>query len=793
MVTEQAHSEGFAIPGAGAVARTEDARLLTGRADYIANLPPHDALCAVFVRSPLAHARLSEIDTADAAAMPGVVAVWAAADLGVGDLPTGRAPEATARPLLARDTVRFAGEAVAVVVATSHAAAVDAAEAVFVDYDPLEPVIDAEAALGLDGRDDAPLLFPALGTNRVISHDQSSAPVAESGDAEADDAASGGSVDVGDVLADAEVVVSGRFVNQRVAPVPLEAGATMAIPQEEALTVYASTQTPFRLRGLLATLLGLDETSVRVVAPDVGGAFGAKIPPYPEQIVIPALARRLGRPVRWVEERGESFQAMCHGRAQTQHVTIGATRDGRVTGVRARIVADCGAYPTGPGVGMPANTLHMTPGTYRIPAVDLRADVAATTTTPITAYRGAGRPEATALIERGMDLLAAELGLDPVEVRRRNLVDADAFPYTTATGAVYDSGDYHRALDLALEAADYKGWRAEQAARRERGDRQVLGVGVSTYVEITAGGMTGEFGAAAVDDTGRVTVRTGIGPHGQGHETMLAQIAAGVLDVGLDQVRVVHSDTGAIPQGAGTMGSRSLQIGGSAVRAAAYTVRDKARRLAAHLLEADEGDIEVAGGRVGVAGAPTMALTWAELAAAASSDRRPDDMEPGLSCEGRFEQDAATYPFGAHVSVVEVDVDTGQVVPLRHVAVDDCGVVLNPTLADGQVHGGLAQGIAQALWEEVVYDELGNPLTATLATYAMPSAVEMPEFVLRRPQTPTPLNPLGAKGIGEAATIGSTPAVQNAVVDALAHLGVRHIDLPCTPERVWRALNAAHG
>lgn len=789
MATEQKDRQDAAAPGAGAVLRTEDERLLTGRASYIANLEPHDALRAVFVRSPLAHARVTEIDTAHAAAMPGVVAVWTAAELDLPDLPSGKAPEVTARPILARDTVRFAGEAVALVVATSHAVALDAAEAVFVDYDPLEPVTDAEAALSLGGRDETPLLFPSLGTNRVASHDQSSAPVAESG--ETDDEAGGGPAAVGDVLADADVVVSGRFVNQRVAPVPLEAGATMAVPQPETLTVYASTQTPFRLRGLLAGLLGLDEAAVRVIAPDVGGAFGAKIPPYPEQVAVPAAARRLGRPVRWIEERSESLQAMCHGRGQTQHVDIGATRDGRLTGVRARIVADCGAYPTGPGVGMPANTLHMVPGTYRIPAVDLRADVAVTTTTPITAYRGAGRPEATALIERGMDLLADELDLDPVEVRRRNLVASDEFPYTTATGAVYDSGDYHRALDIALETADYHGLRAEQAAGRERGDRRVLGIGVASYVEITAGGMTDEFGAAAVDDAGMVTVRTGIGPHGQGHETMLAQIAAGVLDVAMDQVRVVHSDTGAIPHGAGTMGSRSLQIGGSAVRAATHTLREKAKRLAAHLLEADEGDIEVAGGRVGVAGAPTLALTWAELAAAADSDRRPDDMEPGLACEGRFEQDAATYPFGVHVSVVEVDVDTGQVVPRRHIAVDDCGVVLNPMLADGQVHGGLAQGIAQALWEEVVYDELGNPLTATLATYAVPMATEMPEFVLRRPQTPTPLNPLGAKGIGEAATIGSTPAVQNAVVDALAHLGVRHVDLPCSPERVWQALRAA--
>jgi carbon-monoxide dehydrogenase large subunit len=783
------------VPGAGAVPRTEDARLLTGRARYIANLPPQDALVAVFVRSPLAHARITAIDTTEAAASRDVVAVLTAADLDLPALPAGRAPEETARPILARDTVRFAGEAVALVVARTHAAALDAADAVVVDYDPLEPVTDAEAALSADGGA-APVLFPELGTNLVGSHDQSSAAVVESGEPASDDAAAAvGPAEVGDVLADAEVVVSGRFVNQRVAPVPLEAGAVLALPDEPergALTVYTSTQTPFRLRSVLGRVLGLDKAAVRVTAPDMGGAFGAKIPPYPEQVAVPAVARRLGSPVRWVETRSESFQSLCHGRAQTQHVEVGATRDGVITGLRARLVADVGAYPTGPGVGMPSNTLHMIPGCYRIPAVDLRADCAVTTTTPITAYRGAGRPEATALIERAADLLAAELGFDPVTVRRRNFVGADDFPYTTATGETYDTGDYHHALGLALEAGGYDGLRGEQAARRERGERRLLGVGLSTYVEVTAGGMTDEFGAVTVGADGVITARTGIGPHGQGHETSLAQIVAGVLAVPIEQVGVVHSDTAAVPRGSGTMGSRSLQIGGSAVRAAAHTVRDKARRLAAALLEADEGDVELVEGGLAVAGAPSLALSWAELAAAADdAGRRPDDMEPGLSCEEVFEQDDATYPFGAHVSVVEVDVDTGVVTPVRHVAVDDCGVVLNPTLVDGQVHGGLAQGIAQALWEEMVYDELGNPLTSTLATYAVPMATEMPEMVLRRPQTPTPLNPLGAKGVGEASTIGSTPAVQNAVVDALSHLGVRHVDLPCTPERVWRALRDA--
>lgn len=775
-------------PHSGSVPRVEDARLVTGAARYVADLEPRDALWAVFVRSPLAHARLTTLDLEPVRAAPGVVVAWGGDELDW-SLPAGRAPAATARPLLARDVVRFAGEAVALVIAETPVAAVDAAEAVDVDYDPLEPVTDLEAAAGPD----APRLFAGHGSNVVARHDQASGMIDESGErrdgaAHADPAAAGAA---DDVLDDADVVVHARFVNQRVAPVPLEAGATLAVPHGDTLTVWASTQSPFVLRGRVAEALGLDLDAVRVVVPDVGGAFGAKITIAPEQVAVAVAAWRLGRAVRWVEQRSESLQAMVHGRAQVQHVEVGARRDGRITGLRARLLADCGAYPTGPGIGMPSGTLRMACGTYAIDRVDLRADCVVTTTTPVSAYRGAGRPEATAMIERAVDLVAAEVGLDPVEVRRRNFVTT--FPHPTPTGAVYDSGDYHHALDVALEAADYDGLRREQADRRARGDRALLGVGLATYVEVTAGaGLTEEYGAVEVGHDGTVTVRTGIAPHGQGHETSLAQIVGGVLATPITQVRVVHSDTAEVPRGAGTMGSRSLQIGGSAARAAAHTVLRRARALAAHLLEVDERDVELtAPGRLGVAGAPQAALSWAELAVAADDPaRRPPDAEP-LSCEEVFTQPDATYPFGAHVSVVEVDADTGVVTPRRHVAVDDCGTVLNPMLVDGQVHGGLAQGLGQALWEEMVYDELGNPLTASLASYRAPMATEMPELVLRRPETPTPLNALGAKGVGEAATIGSTPAVQNAVVDALAHLGVRHVDLPCTPERVWRSLRAA--
>jgi carbon-monoxide dehydrogenase large subunit len=455
------------------------------------------------------------------------------------------------------------------------------------------------------------------------------------------------------------------------------------------------------------------------------------------------------------------------------------------------ILADMGAYPT--ATYLPPTTQMMLSGVYRIPRIACRGRSVVTNTTPVAPYRGAGRPEATALLERSMDLLAAELEMDPAEIRRRNLIPPDAFPYDTAVGTTYDVGDYERALDEALRLSGYERLREEQAERRARGDRVQLGIGLSTYVEIT--GFAREFGSVEVSPDGSATVLTGISPHGQGHETSFAQIASAILGIPMDRVRVVHSDTGVVPSGEGTYGSRSLQIGGSAVWNASQAVLEKARRVAAHLLEVAEADIvHHDDGRVGVAGAPDRALTWGELATAATeSPRLPEGLEPGLSASVKFKQKDSTFPFGAHVAVVEVDMETGEVRPVRHVAVDDCGRILNPLLVEGQVHGGLAQGIAQALYESVEFDELGTPLTSNLTSYLMPSAAELPGFVSAHTETPTPLNPLGAKGIGEAATVGSTPAVQNAVVDALSPLGVRHIDMPCSPERVWRAIRGASG
>jgi len=756
-----------ADPMDGAMRRREDPPLLTGTARYTDDLAVPGALQAVFVRAPLAHGRIEAVRVTAAVAMPGVVGVFTAADLALPPMPAGTAPAAFARPVLADTTVRFLGEPVALVVAGTRAQALDAAEAVEVDYQPLEAVVDPLAALEAG----APLLFPGHGSNLAKQRAWPRPSTALEG---------------------AEVVVRARFVNQRVAAAPMEPNAAVAVPDPErdALTLYVPCQAPFSVREVVADALGLAADRVRVVAPAVGGGFGARIATYPEQVAVAAVARRLGRPVRYVESRSESMLAMSHGRAQVQDVELGATRDGRLVGLRARLVGDGGAYP-GEAAYLPGSTRLMASGVYRIPRIEVATACVATNTTPVAAYRGAGRPEATALLERAVDLLAAELAIDPAELRRRNLIPPDAFPYQTPTKARYDTGDYRAALDRVLEVAGYRELRAEQAERRRRGDRRQLGVGLAVYVEVT--GFGSEYGAVAVQPDGLVTVSTGTSPQGQGHETSFAQLVAATLGVAPEAVRVVHSDTALLPRGDGTMASRSLQVGGSAVLQAAELVMDKARALAAHLLEAPAEDVAVFPGEgLGVAGAPSTALAWSELAAAAADPRRrPGGMPPGLDAATDFTLQGSTYPFGAHLAVCEVDLETGLARALRHVAVDDAGRILNPMLAEGQVHGGIAQGIAQALFEEVRYDEAGNCLTGTLASYAMPSAADLPAFETLRTQTPTPLNPLGAKGIGESGAIGATPAVQNAVVDALAHLGVTHIDLPLTPERVWRAIQAA--
>jgi len=746
-----------------AVRRREDPRLVTGTGRYVDDIQPDRCLHVAFVRSSLAHASIRAVDIAAAASAPGVVAVLTAADLGLpARVGFQMVPEVFARPPLAVGRVRFVGEPVALVVAESRDAAVDAAQLVGLDLEPLEVVVDVDAARQAGST----LLFPAHGSN-VANH------FAPRGD--------------NDVLAGAEVTVKGRFINQRLAPVPMEPEAILVAPEGGKLVVWATSQTPFGLRAAMASSLGMAEGDIRVVVGDMGGGFGAKAGARPELIVVAAAARKLGRPVKWIETRSENLVGMTHGRGQVQHVELGATRDGRLVGLRARVVADVGAYPA-IAVLLPFLTGQMSAGVYTIPAIDYEAHCVVTNTTPLAAYRGAGRPEAAAMVERAMDMLAVELRMDPAELRRRNLIPPDQFPHTTAGGATYDSGEYERALDKLLEISAYAELRAEQARRRDRGDRMQLGIGLSVYVEVTAVGTGPEWGAVRIEPDGTATVRCGTTSSGQGHETSLAQIAAEQLGLPIDSVLVVHSDTDAVERGSGTVGSRSMQHGGSAVHQAARELRHKARDLASHLLEASPDDIVFLDGTVGVAGVPDRSFSWASLVAAAGDRKNlPQGMEPGLAAEADFAGDGS-YPFGAHCAVVEVDVETGDARLTRFFAVDDCGRIINPLLAEGQVHGGIAQGIGQALFEEVVFDDQGTPRTASLIDYQIPTIGEIPEVVTATTETPSPNNPLGAKGIGESGTIGSTPAVQNAVVDALSHLGIRHLDMPLTPERVWSAL-----
>jgi carbon-monoxide dehydrogenase large subunit len=745
------------------VLRVEDPDLLTGKGTFIANLRVPGLRHAAFVRSSMAHARLTSVDVSEARRAPGVTTVLTAEDLGIEPFHGFMVLNAhCARPPLATDKVRFVGEPIALVIAETAAQAEDAAELVIVDYDPLDAVVDPEAALDAD----APLQFEEMGTNLAAGSRDPADP---------------------DPLASASHIVRLRIENQRVAVVPMEGNAIAVIPGDDGaghdLVVYVSTQMPHGLHTTLCRLLELDADRVRVVTPHVGGGFGAKAGVAAEHLVVTAAARQVGCPLSWIEGRSENLVAMPHGRGQVDYVEMGFDDDARITGMRLRVVSDAGAYAGFGGALAIGPTRLMAQGVYRIPAIRYDVAAAVTNTTPMGAFRGAGRPEATELLERVMDVAADELGVDPVELRRRNLLDADAFPMTSVMGAAYDSGDYRRALDEALRVADYEELRAEQDRRRKRGDRVALGIGVAVYVEVTAGGGGKEFGQVEVHDDGTATIRVGTSSHGQGHATSFAMIVADRLGIPLESVRFIQSDTAEVPRGGGTGGSRSLQIGGNAVRQAAEDVLTLAKELAAAELEASVEDIVVTeDGRIGVAGVPARALDWPRLAQLAAGDGRQ------LSAAVDFVQSGATFPFGAHVSVVEVDLDTGAVKPIRHVAVDDCGRILSPLIVTGQQHGGIAQGMSQALWEQVVYDLDGNPLTANLADYAMPSAAEFPSFEASNTETPSPLNPLGAKGIGESGTIGSTPSVHNAVIDALSHLGVRHIDMPCTPVRVWRAI-----
>lgn len=755
------------------VARVEDDPLLRGEARFVADLVVPGPCHAVFVRSPVAHGVIGAVEVGAAAACPGVVGVFTAADLdlpGLGEFPPppGGPRPALLRPCLARDRVRFVGDPVAVVVAETPEAAVDAAEHIVVEIDELPPVVDPLAALEAD----APLLFPELGTNRVRHEEVATTP---------------------DALAGADVVVSVQMVNQRVAAVPLEANGTLVVPGGDgSLTCYVSSQSPFQVRAGICRALGRDPDAVRVVVPAVGGGFGAKGGVYPEQVVVAAVAERLGRPVRHVETRSENLLAMSQGRGQVQHVELGATAEGVLVGMRAHTVTEFGAYAWRGGIAFNTSKLMAT-GPYRIPALQLVADGVLTTTSPVGPYRGAGRPEAAAMVERAMDALAVELAMDPAELRRRNLLRPDELPCTTATGASYDSGDYGAALDQVLALADYPALRAEQAERRRSGSHRQLGIGMSVFVEVSGTGS--EYGAVRIAPDGHVICTTGASPHGQGHETTLAQVLADLLQVDMADVELVCSDTAVVPRGTGTFGSRSGQLAGSAAYRAGQIVLERARHLAAGLLEAADEDIVLDDGRFTVAGVPgvdALGISWATLATQAASERGRELLDGAqLAAEDDFEQLQGTYPFGAHLAVVEVDTETGQVALVRLVAVDDCGTVVNPMIVAGQVHGGLAQGVAQALFEAIVYDETGTPRATTLAEYAVPSAAELPSFELGSTVTPSPRNPLGMKGIGESGSVGSTPAVHGAVLDALAPFGVSVLDLPLSPEKIWQAVRTA--
>jgi carbon-monoxide dehydrogenase large subunit len=774
--------------------RKEDARLITGRTRWTDNITLPGMLHMAIVRSPLAHAKITGIHTDAAKQMPGVLGVFTATDLGAQDIsmpcvwqvtPDMKSPQA---PPLAVDTVHFAGEGVAIVVARDAASAEDAASAVEVDYDELPPLLDIEAALA----DGATLVHPELGTNRNALWVFDSA-----------EAGTGGNVE--QAIRDAEVVIKRRFHQQRLLPSFMEPRSIVVDPTGEQLTMWSATQVPHIVKTMTALTLGLPEHKVRVIAPDVGGGFGGKLQVIPEEFVTVLVARRLGKPVKWTETRSESMMATHHGRAQIQDLTLAARKDGTVTGLKVELMADMGAYLRIITPGTPLLGAFMFCGVYKFPAYRFACTNVFTTKTPTDAYRGAGRPEATFAIERMMDELAVELGMEPLELRERNWIRHEEFPFTTVAGLTYDSGNYEAATAKAKELFDYDGLRAEQRRRREANDPVQLGIGISTFTEMCGLAPsrilgTLSYGAGGWENasirmlaTGKVEVVTGVSPHGQGHETAWSQIVADRLGVPFEDVEVLHGDTQLAPKGMDTYGSRSLVVGGIAAVKAADKVIEKARKVAAHMLECSESDLEFAQGKFTIKGTDRSKTIQEVAFTTFAGHNLPQGMEPSLDSDATFDPENFSFPHGTHLCAAEVDTETGWVTIRRYVCVDDVGMVVNPLIVEGQVHGGLAQGIAQALFEEAVYDEGGTLISSTLADYLLPSAADLPSFTTDRTETPATSNPLGVKGVGEAGTIASTPAVVNAVLDAVRHLGVTDIDMPCTPQRVWRAVHAARG
>ncbi len=794
------------------VKRTEDPRLIQGLGHYVDDIRLPDTLHVAFVRSIYAHARLTRVEVSEALQAPGVVAVYTGRDVEkigpvpcAGALPDLKVPD---HRVLAKDKVYFVGHPIAAVVATDPYLARDAIDLIMVDYEELPVVVDAETA----AQDGGAIIHEQFGTNVAYK-------------------LTAGEGDIDAAFAGSDHVIKQRIVNQRLAPVAMEGRGVLAryYPGEQELTVWSSTQIPHLLRTQLAIMLGMPENKLRVITPEVGGGFGSKLNVYAEEALLGWISMQTGKPAKWIETRRENMQATIHGRDQIGVIEIGCMNDGTLTGLRYNVIADLGAYHQLLTPAIPTLTGLMLSGCYKIPAIQINVTAVFTNKMATDAYRGAGRPEATYAVERAVDLVAAELGLDVVEVRQRNFPQPDEFPFKTATGLFYDSGNYQAALAKALANADYTKLRAEQAQAREQG--RIMGIGISTYVEICALGPSQampaggwESATVRIEPTGAVTVLTGASPHGQGQETSFAQLAADELGVEMDAVTVIHGDTSIVQYGIGTFGSRATAVGGTAVYIAIERLKEKALKIAAHLLGADAASVAFLDGKFTAHGAqnndapvsdpgevpapivpmgqdPAGALPEPEadgkhvtmqavaLAAHLAKDL-PPDMEPGLSATYFFEPKNFTFPFGTHIAVVEIDRDTGEIKFQRYVAVDDCGKVLNPMLVDGQVHGGIVQALGQALYEEVVYDEQGQLVTGTLMDYAVPRAHMLPWFELDRTETPSPVNPLGVKGVGEAGTIGATPAIVNAVVDALAPFGIRHLDMPLKPETIWRIVNA---
>ncbi len=751
------------------VKRKEDPGLITGAGKYVGDIKLPGMLHVAFVRSPYAHAKILSIDTEAAAARDGVVAAvtgadmrdqWAPVPVAGGD----KAQEKFSHLALSVDRARHVGEVVAAIIATSAEIAEDAVEDVEIEWEELPAAADLLSAYS----GDAPPIFEGLDTNIV-----------DTGEKKTDD--------VDEVFAAAPHTLSQRMQSQRLAGVPMEVRAVAAAPDAVTggITLWSSTQIPHGVRSSLATVLRLPENMLRVIAPNVGGGFGVKNQLYPEEIAVAKLSQIYGAPLKWAGTRVEHFVSTTHGRSQIADIGVAFDDTGKILGLRMHVIGELGAYP--PFYDIAHLTGLMATGNYDIPAVHFKASNVFTNTVAVAAYRGAGRPEAIYYVERAIDMIADELGVNPADVRRRNYIKPDQFPYKTPTGSNYDTGNYEANLDKALETADYEALLAEQAQRRAADSGRLLGIGMATYVEMCGFGPY-ESGQVRVEPSGTVTVYTGTSPHGQGLQTTFAQIVADEIGADYDKVIVRHGDTGAAPMGTGTFGSRSLAIGGSAIIRSAGVVREKATRIAAHMLEAAPGDIEFADGQYRVKGVPSRSLSLGEIAARAYSDRLPDDIDTGLEATDFFRPADFIYPFGTHIAVVEIERDTGVISLREYYSVDDCGPRISPLLVEGQIHGGLAQGIGQALLEEIVFDDQGQLLTGTMMDYAMPRADDFPGFNIEQTVTETTLNPLGAKGIGEAATIGSTPAVVNAVVDALSPYGLRHLDMPLSPRRVWEAM-----